>query len=368
MTNETEKRKASHLRVCLDKDVQAQCVHPGFRDLTLIHRALPEINRNDVDLSTVFLKKRMRAPLVISAMTGGAREAEKINITLAEVAERMGLAMGVGSQRAAIEDKSLVRTFRVVRDSAPSIPLMANLGAPQLGAGWGIKEALEAVDMIEADGLAIHLNPLQEALQPEGEPRYRGVLEKIREIKEALGVPLIVKETGAGVSSEDAKRLEDAGVNVLDVAGAGGTSWAAVEHYRAKDLGEDAGIRLCKTFWDWGIPSAASIAECAWSSSLPLIASGGIRSGLDAAKAIALGADLVGVALPFLKAAAKGRRELQWEVEMILNELSCAMFLTGARDLEELGQVPIVATGFLADWFFSRGYSTIDLARRSAHV
>jgi len=326
------------------------------------------MNRNDIDLSTVFLKKRMKAPIVISAMTGGVREAEKINIVFAEVAERMGLAMGVGSQRAAIEDGSLARTFRAVRDAAPSIPLMANLGAPQLGAGWGIKEASEAVNMIEADGLAIHLNSLQEAAQPEGEPQYRGVLDKIREIRKALGVPLIVKETGAGVSSEDAKRLEDAGVSILDVAGAGGTSWAAVEYYRARDLGDDVGIRLGKTFWDWGIPTAVSIVECARSTSLPLIASGGIRSGLDAAKSIALGADLVGVALPFLKAAARGRRELQWEIEMVLNELSCAMFLTGAEDLEELGQVPIVATGSLADWLFSRGYSTIDLARRSANV
>jgi isopentenyl-diphosphate delta-isomerase len=245
---------------------------------------------------------------------------------------------------------------------------MANLGAPQLGAGWGVREASEAVDMIEADGLAIHLNPLQEAAQPGGEPRYRGVLDKVREIKEALSVPIVVKETGAGISSEDARRLEDVGVSVLDVSGAGGTSWAAVEYYRAMDLGDDLGLRLGKTFWDWGIPTAACIVECARSTSLPLIASGGIRSGLDAAKAIALGADLVGIALPFLKAAAKGRRALQWEIEMILGELSCAMFLTGARDLEELGRVPIVATGFLADWLQSRGYSTADFARRSLDV
>jgi len=368
MNDRTERRKASHLKICLEKDVQARHVRSGFEDLTLIHRALPEIDRDEIDLSTVFLKKEMKAPFILSAMTGGVREAEEINIILAETAEKMGLAMGVGSQRAAIEKASLVRTFRIARNVAPTIPLIANLGAPQLRAGWSVKEAVEAVDMIEADALAIHLNPLQEVAQPEGEPRYRGVLDKIREIKEGLPVPLIVKETGAGISSEDAKRLKEAGVNILDVAGAGGTSWAAVEYYRAKESGNPVGIRLGKTFWDWGIPTAASIVECVMSTSLPLIASGGIRSGLDAAKAIALGADLVGIALPLLKAAVKGRRELRLEIEMILNELSCAMFLTSARDLEELRRVPIVVRGFLADWLVSRGYSIRGLARGSHDV
>ncbi len=357
MNDVTEKRKASHLRICLDKDVQARTVRSGFEDLILVHRALPEIDKDEIDISRSFLGKQMEAPIVLSAMTGGVKEAEKINVVLGEVAERLGLAMGVGSQRAAIENGGLVGTFRIARDVAPSIPLIANLGAPQLRAGWGAKEALKAVEMIEADALAIHLNPLQEAAQPEGEPRYRGVLSKIQEVKEELTVPLIVKETGAGISCEDARRLEDAGVDVLDVAGAGGTSWAAVEYYRAEESDNAVGVRLGKTFWDWGIPTAASIVECAKSTSLPLIASGGVRSGLDAAKAIALGANMVGIALPLLKPATKGRKELEMEIELILNELSCAMFLTGARSLEELRRVPVVVKGTLKDWFSSRGFS-----------
>ncbi len=361
MTNRTEKRKASHLRICLDREVQARNIRTGFEDITLVHRALPEIDRDEIDLSTIFLKKQLRAPFIFSAMTGGVKEAEKINIVLAEAAESLGLGMGVGSQRVAIENRRLSRTFRVARDYAPSIPLIANLGASQLRSGWGIKEALEAVDMIEADALAIHLNPLQEVAQPEGEPGYRGVLEKIMELKERLPVPLIVKETGAGISREDAKRLEEARVDFLDVGGAGGTSWAAVEYYRAEESDDVSGMRLGKTFWDWGIPTAASIFECARSTSVPIIASGGIRSGLDAAKAITLGASFVGIALPLLKSAAKGRRELESEVEMILDELRSAMFLTSAVDLEELKGSPLVVKGVLADWLVSRGYSSKDL-------
>jgi len=350
------------------KDVQARKVRSGFEDLIFVHRALPEIDKDEISVSKAFLGKQMKAPIILSAMTGGVKEAEQINLVLAEVAERLGLAMGVGSQRAAIENGSLVGTFRIARDVAPSIPLIANLGASQLRDGWGVKEALKVVDMIEADALAIHLNSLQEATQPEGEPRYRNILSKIREVKEGLTVPLIVKETGAGISSEDANRLEEVGVDILDVAGAGGTSWAAVEYYRAEEFGDAVGIRLGKTFWDWGIPTAASLMECAKSTSLPLIASGGVRSGLDAAKAIALGAGLVGIALPLLKPATEGRKELQTEIELIINELSCAMFLTGVRDLEELRQAPLVVKGALKDWFSSRGYSVGELAGRITNV
>jgi isopentenyl-diphosphate delta-isomerase len=333
-----------------------------------IHRALPEIDKDDIDLSTVFLRKRLNAPIFLSAMTGGAREAEKINIVLAETAEEMGLAMGVGSQRAAIENQSLARTFQVARRVAPNTPLVGNLGAPQLRSGWGAKEVIKAVDMIEADALAIHLNPLQEAVQPEGEPRYRGVLDVIRDIKKQLSVPLIVKETGAGISREDAKLLETAGVDILDVGGAGGTSWAAVEYYRAKESGNAAGARLGEVFWDWGIPTAASIVECVEATSLPLIASGGIRSGLDVAKAIALGGDWVGIALPLLKAAAKGKEELRQEIDMIIDELRCTMFLTGVRNLTDLRKVPLIIGGSLSDWLLTRGYSINDSERRFSDV
>jgi len=355
LENSIEKRKASHLRICLDEDVQARNVKPGLEDIILIHRALPEIDSDDIDLSTVFLEKRLEAPILFSSMTGGVKEAEEINRILAETAEEFGLAMGVGSQRAAIENSSLIETFRIARDFAPNIPLIANIGAPQLRAGWGFKEAEMAVNMIDADALAIHLNPLQEVTQPEGEPRYEGVLDKIFEIKDSLPVPIIVKETGAGISGEDARRLEDAGVDILDVGGAGGTSWAAVEYYRAKESNVAMGMRLGKTFWDWGIPTAASIVECARSTSLPIIASGGIRSGLDIAKVVTLGADLAGLAYPILKAVKEGRKALRYETEMVLNELRCTMFLMGADNLEELQLREFVVKGFLADWFTSRG-------------
>jgi isopentenyl-diphosphate delta-isomerase len=368
MNKKTENRKASHLRICLDEEVQARGIQSGLRDISFIHRALPEIDKDDIDLSTVFLKRKLQAPIFLSAMTGGAREAEQINVVLAETAQKMGLAMGVGSQRAAIENQSLARTFQVARSVAPNIPLVGNLGAPQLRSGWGVKEAVEAVDMIEADALAIHLNPLQEVVQPEGEPRYRGVLDVIRDIKEGLSVPLIVKETGAGISREDAKLLEEAGIDILDVGGAGGTSWAAVEYYRAKESGDTVGARLGTVFWDWGIPTAASIVECVRTTSLPIIASGGIRSGLDIAKALALGADWVGIALPLLKAAAKGEEELHLEIEMILNELRCTMFLTGAKNLKELKETPLIVGGSLADRLVARGYSVDDLGRRVSDV
>lgn len=368
MNKRTENRKASHLRICLDEEVQARGVQSGFRDVVFVHRALPEIDKDDIDLFTVFLKKRLRAPIFLSAMTGGTKEAEKINIVLAETAEKMGLAMGVGSQRAALENRSLARTFQVARSVAPNIPLVGNLGAPQFRSGWGIKEAAKAVDMIKADALVIHLNPLQEVVQPEGEPKYSGVLDVIRDIKEGLSVPLIVKETGAGISREDAKGLENVGIDILDVGGAGGTSWAAVEYYRAKESDNTVGARLGEVFWDWGIPTAVSIVECMRTTSLPIIGSGGIRSGLDVAKAIALGADWVGIALPLLKAAAKGKEELQYEIEMIVNELKCTMFLTGARNLEELREAPLIIRGPLADWLVARGYSVDDLVRRVSDV
>ncbi len=238
-------------------------------------------------------------------MTGGTQKAAKINKAIAEAVEELGLGMGVGSQRAAIEEPKLESTYRIVRKEAPKAFLVANIGAPQLVQGYGVKEAEKAVEMIEADGLAIHLNPLQEAVQPEGEANYAGVLQEIEEIAEKLQVPIIVKETGAGVSSEVAKKLEKVGVKSVDVSGVGGTSWAAVEYYRAKTVKDVFHQQLGESFWDWGIPTVASLVEVSQSTKLTVIASGGVRTGKDVAKTLALGASPLPYSALLLEAQRK---------------------------------------------------------------
>jgi len=292
LPSQIENRKLDHLQICLKKKVQARHTTTGFEDIFFVHKALPEIEKDKINLSTVAFNHKFSAPLIVGAMTGGTSGAMKINSTIAEAVEETGLGMGVGSQRAAIEDPKLEKTFSIVREKAPTAFLVANVGGPQLVKGYGAKEAKEAVDMIEADALAIHLNPLQEVVQPEGETNYAGVLEKIGEIARALDVPVIVKETGAGIAAEEAKMLEDVGVAGIDVAGVGGTSWAAVEYHRAKETQDESRQRLGEAFWDWGIPTAVSVVEVSISVDLTVIASGGVRTGVDVAKAIALGADL----------------------------------------------------------------------------
>lgn len=361
---ETEKRKLSHIRICAEKNVQARSVSTGFEDVFLVHRALPGISLQEIDTSIDFFGHKLSAPIVIEAMTGGTREATDVNAALAEAAETLGLAMGVGSQRAAIEDSNLENTFRIAREKAPHAFLIANLGAPQLSRGYGLRDAQKAIDMIDADALAIHLNPLQEAVQPEGDTSYRGVAAKIEEIATALTVPVIVKETGAGIAAEEAEIFEGAGVRGIDVGGAGGTSWAAVEYLRAKETKDLKRERLGETFWNWGIPTAASIVEVCQSTKLTVIASGGIRTGIDVTKAIALGADAVGLALPLLKPALEGPRKVIWALHMLINELKTAMFLTGAKGLQSLKSSAVVITGSLADWLRVRGFEPEKYARR----
>lgn len=352
----TEERKSDHLKISLREEVQAKHTSTGFEDVRLVHKALPEIEREKINLSTVTFNHRFSAPLIVGAMTGGAPEATRINKAIAEAVEELGLGMGVGSQRAAIEDPSLKNTFSIAREKAPTAFLIANIGGPQLVRGYGAKEAQKAVDMMEANALAIHLNPLQETIQLEGETNYKGILNKIGEIAEAIDVPVIVKETGAGISAEEAKLLEVAGVAGIDVAGAGGTSWAAVEYHRAKRDQDKLRQRLGRVFWDWGIPTVASLVETIQSVTMPVIASGGVRSGIDAAKSLALGASLVSMALPILPPAAKGEKEVEKELKLILEELRNTMFLVGAGSVEEIKAVPAVITGKMAEWLRTRGF------------
>ena len=360
MAEKTEKRKAEHIRICLEQKAQARKATAGFEDIQLIHRALPEVDRQKISLSASFLGKKFSAPLIVGAMTGGTEEATKINASIAEAVEKLGLGMGVGSQRAAIENRKLEKTYAVARKKAPSAFLIANIGGVQLVHGYGLKEVKKAIEMIDADAVAIHLNAMQEAVQPEGQTNFKGVLTKISEIAGELDKPLIVKETGCGISAEDAKALEVAGVKAIDIGGVGGTSFAAVEYYRStspNNMGE--------AFWDWGIPTAVSLIETTQTVKIPVIASGGVRSGLDIAKSLALNANLASVSQPVLEAAVKGAKKTQELLSCLIDELRNVMFLVGAENLESLAKVPVVVTGKTAEWLNIRGFDTVKYAQRS---
>jgi len=359
-----EKRKTDHIHICLNRDVEAKKITTGFEDVFLIHRALPELDLEEIDLSTEVFGYKFSAPIMISSITGGAKEALKINTSIAEAVEELGLGMGVGSQRAALENPKLRRTYTIVREKAPNAFLAANIGAPQIIRDYTVKEVEKAIEMIEADALIIHLNPLQEAVQPEGEAFYLGALEKIRKIVESLDMPVIVKETGAGISAEDARSLKEAGVAGIDIAGAGGTSWAAVEYYRADQRGDRFAKEVGREFWDWGIPTVVSLVETVQSVDLPVIASGGVRSGLDVVKALGLGADLAGFALPVLRPAMKGDEEVKERIKIIIQQLKTSMFLVGARSTERLKEVPLVVLGKTAEWLKIRGFDIESYARR----
>jgi isopentenyl-diphosphate delta-isomerase len=360
---EIKRRKERHLKLSLDENVQSD-VGTGFQDVRLIHNALPEINLDEIDTGAEFFGKRLKSPLIFSAITGGTLFAKEINSTLAEVAEVLGLGIGVGSQRIALEDPTLEHTFRVVREKAPSSLVMGNIGCPQLSIGWGVEEAERCINMIGADALGIHMNPLQEAVQPGGDTQYWGVLEKIKAITGDLGTPVVMKETGAGISREAAMSLEAAGASALELSGVGGTSWAAVEHHIARVDGKKRKEALGKTFWNWGIPTAISVVETSGSTDLKIIASGGIRTGIEMAKAITLGADAVGIAKPLLEKVVEGKGALVDHVNNILREFRTAMFLVGARNVEELKAVPVIVLGKTSEWLRLRGYDLRSLANR----
>ena len=325
-------RKDEHIRINLEKDVRSQLTN-GLEKYHLIHRALPEINLEDVHLSLSVFGRALSMPLLISSMTGGAMGSSFINQHLAEAAQQLKIAMGVGSQRAAIEDIHQEVTFKV-RKYAPNILLFANLGAVQLNYGYDISHCLRAVDMIEADGLILHLNALQEAVQPEGNTRFAGLLHKIEQVCRQLPVPVVVKEVGWGITEKDARHLAAAGVAAIDVAGAGGTSWSQVEMHRARN---EQQARLAATFKDWGIPTAEAILNVRRAApDLTVFASGGLRNGVDVVKCIALGATLGGMAAPFLKAASVSTEEVISLGEELYRQIQVCMFATGTAELSQL--------------------------------
>lgn len=339
MTTSHRQRKEDHLRICLEEDVAFRYPSSGFELVQLPHLAAPEMALEDVDISTRFLGHALRAPLLISSMTGGTEWARTINRNLAQAAQELGIALALGSLRAALEDAATISTYQV-RDIAPDVFLCANLGAVQLNYGYDLEHCRRAVELIGADALILHLNPLQEALQPGGNTNFRGLLDKIAAVCAGLPVPVIVKEVGWGISGELARQLHHAGAAAIDVAGAGGTSWSQVEMYRAPD---ESARRIAQAFEDWGIPTVQALMEAR--RAVPgavLIASGGLRSGVDVAKALALGAQLAGIAHPLLRLATQSAEAVIGYLQEIIQELRIAMFCTGSRTLRDLPNLPIV--------------------------
>jgi isopentenyl-diphosphate Delta-isomerase len=334
----TSSRKSNHIQINLLENV-ASGLTTGLEHYQFVHRALPEINLDDIDLSLTIFGKRLNAPVLISSMTGGTPEATSINLALAAAAQEAHLAMGVGSQRAALEDPELISTFQV-RRNAPDILLFANLGAIQLNYGYGLEECQRAIDMIEADALILHFNPLQEAVQKDGDTQFGGLINKVEAVCKALPVPVIAKEVGWGFSKLDISLLTQAGIAAIDVAGAGGTSWSQVEMYRADT---ESQRKLAAAFADWGIPTAEAILNVRETSpNLTIFASGGLRSGVDIAKCVALGASLGGMAGPFLKVAVESHGAILEVIYEIIREIQICLFATGSKNIDQLRQNKIV--------------------------
>ena len=354
-----ERRKAEHLRIAAEEDIETR--RPaGWDDVHLVHEALPATDAARIDLGARLLGHTLALPLVIAGMTGGHAGAERVNVTLAEAAARHGIGIGVGSQRAALRDPSLRRTYAVVRERAPKAFVIANVGISQLveqddGEPLGAKEIRTLIEMVGANAIALHLNYLEESVQPEGQTRASGLDTAIRRLVRRSSVPVIAKETGAGISGYAARRLRSLGVKAIDVGGVGGTSFAAIEGLRARDRGDIARARLGEVFRDWGVPCAVAVAGSA-RSGLPVIATGGVRGGLDAAKALALGATVVGVGRPLLQAALDGAEAVDEWVRQFALELRTAAFLSGVTRTRDLSKRRPVITGETRDWIAQLGY------------
>ena len=334
----TQQRKKEHLELCLDTEAVTHPQGTGLDRYSFLHNALPELDIGEIDLSTTFLGKPLKAPILISSMTGGFELARKVNRNLAAAAQQLGVAMGVGSQRVVLEEPSVADSFRV-RDLAPDILLLANLGAVQLNYGYGLEQCRRAVGMIQADGLVLHLNVLQEAIQPEGNRNFKGLAGRIAEVCRGLGMPVMAKEVGSGISADVAVRLRQAGVRAIDVAGRGGTSWYAVESKRAAKPGRPGEL----TFVDWGIPTEEAVVQVRQAvPDLEIVASGGIRNGLDIAKAVALGANIAGIGQPLLAPALESAQKVVEWLSAVIYEMKIAMLCVGARNLNALRKTSLV--------------------------
>ncbi len=355
--SDIEIRKESHIKVCLEEDVESE-VSSGLDDVTLVHHAIPDMDRDDIDLSCKFLGKDMNAPLIVEAITGGAKIAKKINQNLARACEEVGIAFGCGSVRAALVDEKLWDTYKV-RDVAPTIPILSNIGLVQLIDEYDIRPIKDSCKDIGADGIAIHLNAVQEAVQPEGNINWKGSFERLKYFCQNLGIPVVVKETGAGISRETAIMAERAGAAMIDIGGLGGTSFSMVEHYRDKS-GQGA------LFRNWGLPTACSLVECRQAVNTDIIASGGIRSGIDVIKAIALGANHAGMALPVLKAATNSHNDVVSVLTGIIDEMRSCMFLCGAGSISEISKKDIVVLGKTRYWLMARGIRLDNLSNRES--
>jgi isopentenyl-diphosphate delta-isomerase len=359
MTDEVKQRKIEHVNIALGQDISV-AQRANWNDVQLVHQALPEVDLDEIDTSVTFLGHALRYPIFMSSLTGGHQDVISINRNLARAAEHYGLALGVGSQRAAIVNPDVISSYTITREHAPSTFLIANIGAPQLiaqprHAPFTIDQVEYAITMIGANALAVHMNSLQEATQPEGDRRAAGEAAALKTLASQVNVPVIAKETGAGVCREQALLLRSCGVAAIDVGGAGGSSMSAMEAARSKARGDERTRNIGLLFQDWGIATPVSIVEASVAH-LPLISTGGVRNGLDMARALALGASLVGIGFPFLKAASESYEAVCELLETIVAELKVAMQLSGAATIGQLQQTDIVVTGETRNWLTMRGF------------
>jgi isopentenyl-diphosphate Delta-isomerase len=369
MTEEVKQRKIEHVGIALGQDISAQ-QRANWNDIQFVHQALPEVDLDEIDTSVTFLGHTLRYPIFMSSLTGGHPDVTSINRNLARAAERYGLALGVGSQRAAIVNPEVASSYAVTRQSAPHAFLIANIGAPQLivqarHPAFTLQQVQQAIDMIGANALAVHMNSLQEAAQPEGDRRSAGEAAALKTLTGQLDVPVISKETGAGVCREQALLLHSCGVSAIDVGGAGGSSMSAMEAARSESRGDGRTMNIGLLYRDWGIATPICVVEASVAG-LPLISTGGVRNGLDVARALALGATLVGMGFPFLKAASESYEKVCELLETVVEELKVAMQLSGAKSIADMRQIDIVVTGETRNWLTLRGFEETlkDMAQR----
>jgi len=349
-------RKDEHILLASQEKVESNET-TWLEHVTFVHNTLPELNLDDISLSGEFLGRSISSPLFVGAMTGGTELTKKINVSLAKAAQKYRISMMVGSQRVIFRHPETKSSFSAVREAAPDVPIIGNIGIAQIATSENFDYVQEIIDNIDADAVAIHLNVIQEVIQPEGDKIFAGALENIEKLRDQIEVPIIIKETGCGISKKIAQQLFNIGIDIIDVSGIGGTSWVAVEYYRAKKYDEDIKKELGKMFWDWGIPTAASILEVSSArnrSNIQIIGSGGIRSGIDIAKALRLGADFTAMARPLLMVALEGQTSIEKFIERILRELKITMLLTGSKNIEELKKAPAVIGSSLKEWIEER--------------